>query len=219
MPMPSALQSESTTMMMMPLPFKFYPEEDDSASTNQGYPCAKEKRHIRVVFGRPDWRADYEVYAAPPTITTTMLLRIMGPMVRYSRCILVLQRPPIMRHVITRHVLAHTCPEDLRSGIDALLARLGLDHWVRVTNQCSCFEPPNTWWMMNHSLPVFTPEHGKTIEERAAYRRDAYDLGFDSLLNRGKLTLLEIHLERSPWTIGRTDAAVQHALQRHARAW
>jgi hypothetical protein len=73
--------------------------------------------------------------------------------------------------------------------------------------------------MMNHSLLVSTPEHENTIEERAADRRDAYDLGFDSLLNRGKLTLLEIHLKRSPWTIGRTDAAVQHALQRHARAW
>jgi hypothetical protein len=135
--------------------------------------------------------------------------------VNYSRCILRLWRPPYTKlHAIKHHVLAHSRPEDLLSGIHALLARLNLNHWVRPRHDYLVFDPNDgAWTSMNHwRQPTFGFGHSQTIMER----QQEYTRVFD-LQNQGRLTLLQIYLDRSRLDAFCSDARVDEAL-RHAAA-
>ena len=193
------------------LPFEFYP---DNYTTPPEYPDPDEETDIRAKFQQPDFLHSSSHYVVCTARGTTP-----DASMHYSRCILSLWPPPVSQYVIKRHVLAHSCPEDLLSGIYALLMQLKLDRLVHPIDQCNAFVPEDDGsgyyqYVLNHALPKFTPAHSKTLTELKQVRRDDYDRAFDTPLNRGKLTLLNIHIERSRWSWawGRdTKAALQRA--------
>lgn len=187
------------------MPFEFYSDDPKPPV----YPDAgDEQQAIRALFQWPGLRSlrdNYVVCAATPR---------KGAVMRYSCCILSLWLPPYPKHAIKQHILAHSCPEDLRRGIDSLLSRLGVNHWVRPSDQYNVFNPilGGSWWVQNHSLPHFMRGYHRSHTERVSMRSADYDQIFDSQLNGGRLTLLDIHLERSLYAIGRSDAEVHKAL-------
>ncbi len=187
----------------LPLPFEFYPNH---YIMPEAYPDDGEKAKIRDIHHRTRrWHNRYVVCTAPGTTPDREM--------HYSRCILSLWPPPVSEHVVEHHILAHSCPEDLLSGIHALLARLKLNRMVHPTDQCNVLisDHGGSWYMLNHALPRFSIP--KTRAERVEERLQQYDYVFYHPFNRGKLTLLNIHVEKSQWwhTGHAAEAALQHA--------
>jgi hypothetical protein len=188
-----------------PLPFEFYAEHNNNMPN--AYPDDDEKAKIRNVHRHQTrrWHTRYVVCTAPGTTPDRGM--------HYSRCILSLWPPPVTEHVVEHHILAHSCPEDLLSGIHALLARLKLNRVVHPTNQCNVLNSDHggSWYMLNHALARFSVP--TTPARRVEERLQQYDYVFNAPHNRGKLTLLNIHVEKTQWwhTGHAAEAALKHA--------
>ncbi len=184
------------------LPFAFYAESIKPRYGAASYPDAAEETRIRTIFGETALRDDFVVYgtARHPRSGETPSL----PSLHYSCCTLVLCRPPVTYFVLKRHIIAHSDPEDLRRAIQALLVRLGLDHWVRSTREYNVYDPADG------------ARQGMSHSRRPSLN---YDAIFGNApppnhnRNRGMLTTIEIHLGRSRRAMGYADAQVREALQ------